>query len=100
MNISTRRGILATCSTFLLTAAAVVPAAARPDGGPLRQPAAESFQVPFIHCPLERVGTQLVRCDNLTGAGVVAAPWVPERTSGTHVIVDQHLGAASERWDR
>jgi hypothetical protein len=99
MNISTRRGILATCSTFLLAAAAVVPAAARPDGGPLRQPA-ESFQAPFVHCPLERVGTQLVRCDNLTGAGVAAAPWVPERVSGTHVVVDEHLRATSEHGDR
>jgi hypothetical protein len=99
MNISTRRGILATCSTFLLTAAAVVPATARPDSGPLRQPA-ESFQAPFVHCPLERVGTQLVRCDNLTGAGVAAASWVPERASGSHVVVDEHLGAANERWDR
>ncbi len=30
------------------------------------------------NCPLERVGTQLVRCDNLTGAGVRAPSWVPE----------------------
>ena len=30
------------------------------------------------NCPLERVGTEFVRCDNLSGAGVPAAPWVPE----------------------
>jgi hypothetical protein len=29
-------------------------------------------------CPLTRVGTQLVRCDDLTGRGVEAALWVPE----------------------
>jgi hypothetical protein len=32
-------------------------------------------------CPLERIGTQLVRCDNLTGAGVRAPSWIPEATS-------------------
>lgn len=29
-------------------------------------------------CPLMRIGTQFVRCDNLTGAGVRAPSWVPE----------------------
>ena len=29
-------------------------------------------------CSLERIGTQLVRCDYLTGAGVRAPSWVPE----------------------
>jgi hypothetical protein len=32
-------------------------------------------------CPLQRIGTQLVRCDNLTGAGVRAPSWIPELTS-------------------
>jgi hypothetical protein len=36
----------------------------------------------FAHgCPLQRIGTQLVRCDNLTGAGVRAPTWIPELTS-------------------
>lgn len=30
-------------------------------------------------CILERVARQYVRCDNLTGAGVPAPLWVPER---------------------
>lgn len=30
-------------------------------------------------CPLERVDTQLVRCDLLTGNGVPAPPWIPTR---------------------
>jgi hypothetical protein len=40
------------------------------------------------NCPLTRVGTQFVRCDNLTGAGVSAPPWVPELASGraTHTL--------------
>jgi hypothetical protein len=29
------------------------------------------------NCPLRRVGSQFVRCDNLTGAGVAAPSWVP-----------------------
>jgi hypothetical protein len=32
-------------------------------------------------CPLRRIGTHLVRCDNLTGAGVRAPSWIPELTS-------------------
>jgi hypothetical protein len=32
-------------------------------------------------CPLRRIGTQFVRCDNLTGAGVPAPNWIPELTS-------------------
>jgi hypothetical protein len=40
------------------------------------------------NCPLTRVGTQFVRCDNLTGAGVRAPQWVPELPSGraTHKL--------------
>jgi hypothetical protein len=34
------------------------------------------------NCPLTRIGTQFVRCDNLTGAGVSAPPWIPELASG------------------
>ncbi|WP_411732317.1 hypothetical protein [Paeniglutamicibacter sp.] len=30
-------------------------------------------------CPLARIGAQLVHCDSLTGAGVRAPAWVPER---------------------
>lgn len=33
----------------------------------------------FENCLLTRIGTQLVRCDNLTGAGVPAPPWIPEQ---------------------
>lgn len=30
-------------------------------------------------CPLTRIGTQFVRCDDLTGAGVPAPFWIPEQ---------------------
>lgn len=33
----------------------------------------------FENCALTRIGTQLVRCDNLTGAGVPAPFWIPEQ---------------------
>ncbi|MDQ0824623.1 hypothetical protein QFZ60_000796 [Arthrobacter sp. B2I5] len=33
----------------------------------------------YVDCPLERIGTQLVRCDNLTGTGVDAPYWIPEQ---------------------
>jgi hypothetical protein len=34
-------------------------------------------------CQLLRVGTQFVRCDNLTGNGVAAAAWIPSADSTT-----------------
>jgi len=33
----------------------------------------------FQDCLLTRIETQLVRCDNLTGAGVSAPFWIPEQ---------------------
>ena len=31
-----------------------------------------------LNCPLHRIDRQLVRCDNLTGAGVAAPLFIPE----------------------
>jgi hypothetical protein len=61
----------ATMFGLLLTGSGA--ALAVPDPGPPR-PSGHSSQ-----CPLERVDSQLVRCDALTGAGVPAPVWVPER---------------------
>ncbi|MEO6413216.1 MAG: hypothetical protein ABIO48_11590 [Pedococcus sp.] len=48
-------------------------AQARPDPGP-------TPTTPyFLHRPLERVGTQFVRGDDLTGNGVKAPLWISER---------------------
>ena len=33
----------------------------------------------YVDCPLERIGSQLVRCDNLTGAGATAPSWIREQ---------------------
>jgi hypothetical protein len=76
----TRTTVLARWSTAAAAAAllagfAATTAAARPDPGPPR-----TTQLPSNtqECPLSRVGTQFVRCDNLTGAGVTAPVWIPE----------------------
>jgi hypothetical protein len=72
--------IAAACGTFV-----ALPATARPDPGPRldRQvtTATTSTTSPEDEgrCPLRRVGTQFVRCDNLTGNGVAAPAWVLER---------------------
>jgi hypothetical protein len=55
-----------------------VPAAARPldpDPAPTQRIA---FRDPPLNCPLRRIQRQLVRCDNLTGAGVPAPLFIPE----------------------
>jgi hypothetical protein len=49
-------------------------AAARQDDAHLLQQNASSA----LPCPLERIAHQFVRCDNLTGAGLPAPPYVPE----------------------
>ncbi|HEV7194630.1 MAG TPA: hypothetical protein VGN19_01705 [Pedococcus sp.] len=55
-----------------------LPAAARPDPGP-KPTTNQQATTSEGYCPLERIGRQLIRCDNLTGNGVSAPLWVPER---------------------
>ncbi len=74
-----RTTLLARCSAAAAAATviaglAAVPAAARPDPGE-RIPIRFSS---YANCPLNRIDTQLVRCDSLTGAGVTAPASVPE----------------------
>jgi len=33
----------------------------------------------YVECQLERIGSQLVRCDNLTGLGLDAPERIPEQ---------------------
>jgi hypothetical protein len=56
-----------------------LPAAAGPDDGRGR-PGTPPVVILFSdhNCPLRRIDRQLVRCDNLTGAGVPAPLFVPE----------------------
>ena len=68
MNNTIRGVVSAAALTFLMTGAGA--ASAIPEPGPVRP----TYPVVDLQrdCPLERLGTQLVRCDNLTGAGVRA----------------------------
>ena len=51
---------------------------ARQDPGPPAPPTTRQAPA-YPYCPLERIDRQLVRCDNLTGAGVPASWYVPEQ---------------------
>ncbi|MET4591585.1 hypothetical protein [Arthrobacter sp. 754] len=70
-NPSHRSGLLLTLLVLALAPAAG--AGAGPD-------ALIPYEGPsFEDCLLTRIETQLVRCDNLTGAGVSAPFWIPEQ---------------------
>lgn len=61
--------------TLLASLLVTQPAFARPEPEP--QPTQTSID--RSHCALERIGTQYVTCDDLTGAGAPAPEWVPEQ---------------------
>jgi hypothetical protein len=65
---------VALAAASLVAFGATTPASARPEPAP----AAADVHFDPRHCPLTRLGTQFVRCDDLTGAGVSAPSWVPE----------------------
>lgn len=70
-----RRWTSLAVAALLLAAVVPAPAVAKQDpGGPV-QTVQEST---FPNCPLRRIDRQLVHCDALTGAGVLAPLWVPE----------------------
>jgi peptidoglycan/LPS O-acetylase OafA/YrhL len=72
-----RRVFPAIATAALLVALGSLPAAARQDPGPI-VPEHQATTAPYS-CAIQRVGTQFVRCDNLTGNGVPAPAWVDER---------------------
>ena len=69
------RSLRVIAATALIVALGTLPAAARQDPGPAAPPQAHDTS----SCALQRVGTQYVACDNLTGNGVPAPAWVEER---------------------
>lgn len=72
---TTRRTITTTIAlaSLLVLGAGALPATARQDAGPVVvHPTTDDR-----HCTLARVGTQFVKCDNLTGNGVSAPGWIP-----------------------
>ncbi len=75
MRTTTIRGLTATGGLLLAALLTATPATALEDPGP---PAGTATQTMF-QCPLERVGTQLVRCDDLTGNGATAPAYIPVR---------------------
>ena len=81
MNIPhTRCWQVATVAAVLLSAVSAAPASAGTLHDPsLPAPSASAVGSNNHTCWLQRVGTQLVRCDNLTGNGVAAPLWMPER---------------------
>ena len=68
--------ILVTSAAALLTGIAAAPALAIPDPG--QWPAGHMRLVDQDRCDLQRVGTQFVKCDILTGDGVAAPDYIPE----------------------
>jgi hypothetical protein len=71
-SIDSRRRTGAALALFLLAFITPTPAGAG-------EPAPEDSGINIGYCPLTRIGTQLVRCDNLTGADVPAPYWIPEQ---------------------
>ncbi|WP_392545105.1 hypothetical protein [Oryzobacter telluris] len=77
--VGTGRRVLAGLAVPVLTGLFAVglgatPAQARDDAGPAATVVGHAGA-----CFLERVGDQLVRCDDLTGNGVPAPGYIPER---------------------
>ncbi|WP_353814155.1 hypothetical protein [Agromyces sp. SYSU T00266] len=71
---------LVASAAALLSVIAAAPAVARPEPAPEPTTAVVSVQRADVdRCPLERIGTQFVRCDVLTGAGVSAPTYIPEQ---------------------
>ncbi len=71
-----------TAGLLLTTVLAAQPATAWVDPGPLAQAPAVTTETEahlLGTCPLRRVDTQLVRCDDLTGGNATAPAHVPER---------------------
>jgi hypothetical protein len=69
-----RQTIVSAAALLLITMGAG-PASARTDAGD-QLPSTTQGQT---NCPLQRVDTQFVRCDNLTGNGAKAPTWIPTR---------------------
>ena len=78
INFRGRRIATAAAILAVLAGSTAVPAAARP----LDPQPAPTYHIAFpdspLRCPLRRIDRQLVRCDNLTGAGVAAPLFIPE----------------------
>jgi len=70
---------LAAATVVAAVGLTALPASARQDPGSASTPTTSSSTTDEGRCALRRIGTQFVRCDNLTGNGVAAPAWVLER---------------------
>ena len=77
-------------SAALLVACSISTASAKPDPGGLVPDT--GYWIYPGNCVLKRISSQLVRCDNLTGAGVSAPLWIPELVAATPIA---HLKSGS-----
>ena len=68
---------LVASAAALIAGIAAAPAVAIPDPG--QWPAGQVQLGDRDGCELRRVGTQFVKCDDLTGAGVAAPSYIPEQ---------------------
>jgi len=74
-NNRTRLAALAAGAALLLSLSLAPAAFARPEPQPPSIPSSSYGP----DCSLERIGTQYVRCDNLTGHDVPAPSWIHEQ---------------------
>ena len=86
----TQRTAALAATTMLVLGATTLSATARPDPGEATVTIIETAR---DHCLLERVGTQYVRCDYLTGNGVPAPAWVPELCTGLTPVAGARCNA-------
>ena len=97
-NHSLRHLIAPASAAALVLLIGATPAAARPDAGtPVTSAASATTSTDDGRCPLQRIGTQLVRCDNLTGNGVAAPGGVKARSSATSTTTANDLRTKSNR---
>lgn len=74
------RALAATATVLVTLVLGAGPSFASPEAGPPIVPATAAAPTDDgDRCPLARVGDEYVGCDNLTGNGVQAPAWVPER---------------------
>jgi len=74
------RALAATAAVLLTLGLSAGPSFASQDAGPpVVAAAATATADDRERCPIARVDDQYVACDNLTGNGVQAPAWVPER---------------------
>ena len=74
------RALAATAAALVTLGLGAGPSFASPEAGPPIVPATAAAPTDDgDRCPLARVDDQYVACDNLTGNGVQAPAWVPER---------------------